>query len=253
MGELHRPIFVVIGGRQTKIGDVRLELSNAHTILLFPASSTDEAWRLQRLKKENMKQDHATALRVLSGLRLQKVGRAADMLCMHFGDLQTVTFRSGQLGEVGEWALHLQTPWRISVGSTLLVGARDIYTNWETGEVVEYLDIGDSRFDRLTDSLNQRLKNTAHYTKRIACDGLGGVRMAFDNDLFFDAFSNISHDHPEYELWRLFEPATGKKSTLLLRRQGRALRKSIDRSPLAADFCTWPVADIDQEPARDRS
>ena len=39
----------------------------------------DEAWHLQCLKKENMKQDHAAALRVLSGLRLQKVGRAADI------------------------------------------------------------------------------------------------------------------------------------------------------------------------------
>ena len=144
-----------------------------------------------------------------------------------------MTFRSGRQGEVGEWALHLQTPWRISVGSTLLVGARDIYTNWETGEDAAYLDIGDSRFDRLTDSLNQRLENTAHYTKSIACDGLGGFRMAFDNDLFFDAFSSISHDHPADELWRLFEPAP-RKNTLLLRRQGRALRKSIVRSPLTA-------------------
>jgi hypothetical protein len=206
----HTDRFVVIAERQTKLGDVRLVLSNAHTILLFPPSSMDEAWRLQRLKKENMKQDHAAALRVLSGLRLQKVGRALDMLCMHFGDLQTVTFRSGRQGEVGEWALHLQTPWRISVGSRPLVGAKDIYTNWETGEFVEYAEIGESRFDRLTDSLNQRLKSPAHYTKSIVCDGLGGFRMAFDNDLSFDAFSDISHDHPDHELWRLFEPATEK-------------------------------------------
>ena len=157
-----------------------------------------------------MKQDHETALKVLLGLRLQEIGRAADMLWMAFGELRTMTTRTGQQREVGEWALHLQTPWRFSVGSTLLVGAKDIYTNWETGQFGEYLEIGDSRFDRLANILNQRLKNMAHCTRSIACDGLGGFRLAFDDDLSFDAFSDMSHDHPENELWRLFEPATEK-------------------------------------------
>jgi hypothetical protein len=37
--------FVVTATQQTKRGDIRLELSNEHAILLFPASSQLEAWR----------------------------------------------------------------------------------------------------------------------------------------------------------------------------------------------------------------
>jgi hypothetical protein len=39
-------LFTVIGAEQTKYGDIRLDLSNGYAILLFPANSRYEAWRL---------------------------------------------------------------------------------------------------------------------------------------------------------------------------------------------------------------
>jgi hypothetical protein len=50
------------------------------------------------------------AFEVLIGLRLSIVRRAADMLVLHFGNIRA---HSSGKGTVGDYALHVQCPWRL--------------------------------------------------------------------------------------------------------------------------------------------
>jgi len=61
-------------------------------------------------------------LQVLVGLPLSIVRRAADMRVFHFGEVRP--HRRGK-GTVGQYALHVQCPWRLIGPHTVLTGSSD--------------------------------------------------------------------------------------------------------------------------------
>jgi len=67
---------------------------------------------------------------VLIGLRLFIVRRAADMLVLHFGDIRA--HPSG--GTVGDWALHVQCPWRFDGPVGMVTGRDDLWVYAGPGE-----------------------------------------------------------------------------------------------------------------------
>ena len=73
------------------------------------------------------------ALRVLIGLRLSLAGRAADMRVFHFGETRSIRSRLTQRdGTVGEFALHVQCPWRIEGRDGIVTGRADLWEPVET-------------------------------------------------------------------------------------------------------------------------
>jgi len=75
-----------------------------------------------------MKQGIESALRPLRGLPLWAVGRAASLVWFCFGQRRIVRNIRGETREVGEFALHLECPWRLigETGETLATDQSEV-------------------------------------------------------------------------------------------------------------------------------
>ena len=158
---------------------------------------------------------HEQALQVILNLPLRRIGRAADLLWMQFGEWREVPSRRGGTRRVGEWSLHIQTPWNFVRDSRILVGTRDLYYYAETGpEFVEssqefdWKKGGESRFDRYATALNQEFETDAFPVTHITCDPVGSFTLHLGGHLTFSVFPNCASSSPDFEFWRLFRPAT---------------------------------------------
>ena len=134
---------------------------------------------------------------------------------MHFGQEREVPSRRGGTRKVGEWALHIQTPWNFVRGSRILIGTRDLYYYAESsaefaesGKQFDWDKDGESRFDRYAATLNQEFGAALPCVTRIVCDSVGAFTLGLGADLTFSAFPNCSSASPDFEFWRLFQPAT---------------------------------------------
>ena len=74
----------------------------------------------------NIRSEIERRLRVLSGLELSGVNRAADMLTLVFGPLHPVINFKGALKYVGEWALHVQCMWRLNEAGGVVATSDDL-------------------------------------------------------------------------------------------------------------------------------
>src|SRR6516165_2784203 len=79
-----------------------------------------------RARQPAMRQQMITALSQIVGLRLSATRRAADMRTFQFGTLRMV-----DRGSVGDFALHVQCPWRIEGPAGIVTGRLDL---WEQVE-----------------------------------------------------------------------------------------------------------------------
>ena len=70
-----------------------------------------------------------SAIRPLIGLKLSIARRAADLRNFQFGDIRPAPpgIRPGPRGTVGEYALHIQCPWRIDGPEGIVTGRTDLY------------------------------------------------------------------------------------------------------------------------------
>lgn len=153
-----------------------------------------------------------TKVQVLKGLQFQCLGRAADLLCMHFGSMHEITYSNGKTAVVGEWALHVDTTWRMISDSKIFVGNSDM--NYQAGngnfndcDFYDWDIGGKSRFDEKAELLNHKLKDARTFVQGVKCSDVGDLKLDFQNGDTFQINCNISSDFSEYELWRLFEPA----------------------------------------------
>jgi hypothetical protein len=89
-------------------------------------------------------------LEVLIGLRLSIVRRAADMLVLHFG--KVAPYKGGT---IGEYALHIQCPWRFDGPNATITARNDYYEYDGPGAEPEgyWYDDGPSLQDNRFDSL----------------------------------------------------------------------------------------------------
>src|SRR5208282_3266343 len=67
------------------------------------------------------------ALAPLVGLPFRHIGRATNLLWLHFGELHEVPRSRGGTKVVGDWAVHVQCPWRLIQHGQILVGYHDFY------------------------------------------------------------------------------------------------------------------------------
>jgi hypothetical protein len=105
-----------------------------------------------------MKNAIQNAVGVLAGMPLWSLGRAADLAWFEFGSRRTVKGLKGKEKEVGDYALHVQCPWRIRLRNSIVVGRGDIFcTPEETNEPTpaDFDWQKGNRFDRLVLKLFQ--------------------------------------------------------------------------------------------------
>jgi hypothetical protein len=150
-------------------------------------------------------------LKPLIGLRLSRMGLAADMRTLQFGD--AVARKGG--GMVGEYALHLQCPWRLEGEKGIITGSADLYLPSAEGEWRDELfdwHKGVSLQERV---LCELLKGYDQNTKQIVnatnlftvedfqADSAGGFNLALSGSYLLSVFP----DGTRNEAWRLFRPS----------------------------------------------
>src|SRR5436309_4549873 len=74
------------------------------------------------MNRPSVQQQVLAALSQLVGLPLTAARRAADMRTFQFG-----TLRPAKRGSVGDFALHVQCPWRIEGPDGILTGRSDLW------------------------------------------------------------------------------------------------------------------------------
>jgi hypothetical protein len=153
-----------------------------------------------------MTEDYREVLRVMQGLRLVAVGAAGDMLWIHFGELRTVLTRNGGKKEVGEWALHLQCPWRFVHDGVIVLASSDFYYDAETGDRHDFDSDRENVFHRNAMVINDFIEAQKPSVRLIEPGEAGAFEVRFDGDLKLSVMPVHSMFPQKMESWRLFEP-----------------------------------------------
>lgn len=117
-------------------------------------------------------------LQALLGLDLWGIGQSADLTWFEFGNKRTVIDRRGNSKEVGEYAIHVQCPWRMSDGKSILHGSGD---------------------DNITDL------NVSFVVESVDINNLGGFTILLQSATTLTVFPDFQEDG---EYWRIFQPYT---------------------------------------------
>jgi hypothetical protein len=148
-------------------------------------------------------------LRDLIGLPLNPTTRAANMQMFSFGAIINITLTSPKKGpiskSVGEFALHLQCPWRLTNENEIIVGSGDLYQ--QADEIAEYdenynyyelnANLRDVKLDKL---INENKLSVIS----INADKFGGLEICFDNNIKLNVFPDLA-SKADNEYWRLID------------------------------------------------
>ncbi|MBI3176237.1 MAG: hypothetical protein HYZ25_21135 [Chloroflexi bacterium] len=165
-------------------------------------------------------------LEKLMGLPLSLSRRAADMLVLHFGTIREVENRKhkDKKASVGDYALHIQCPWRLENSDSVITGRGDLYYSAETGEYFDMEQLDDNSFQKKGRSIQDKkmsevLQGTDPITgsymnitnllvvENIESDDFGGAVIYLSGDYRIRMFPASSKG----EQWRLFQPTTDEK------------------------------------------
>jgi hypothetical protein len=141
------------------------------------------------------------ALAQIIGLPLTAVRRAADMRTFQFGTLRPV----GR-GSVGEFALHVQCPWRIEGPDGIVTGRLDLWEpvddNAPSDENWDYEKSPNLQDARLEGWL--AVNESSLVVKNVDADEFGGAAIGFRQGSVLRLFPAGTRG----EDWRLFRPKT---------------------------------------------
>jgi hypothetical protein len=134
------------------------------------------------------------------GLPLAAARRAADMRTIQFGKLRPV-----EEGSVGDFALHIQCPWRIEGPDGIITGRSDLWKPLEWGPDIDFKtwdydtspNVQDMQFKQF---LAQH--SPALIVRSVEADDFGGAVLHFDEGFALRWFPAGSRG----EDWRLFRP-----------------------------------------------
>jgi len=137
----------------------------------------------------------------LVGLPLSRQTRAANMQCFQFGNLTVIDKKKS----FGEFALHLQSPWRLTNETEIIIGSSDLYE--QADQDAEY----DPDFEwnkanaNLRDVKLEKLITENRLVVVLAiADNFGGLVVHFNNSISLTVFPDIS-SKSENEYWRLID------------------------------------------------
>ena len=153
-------------------------------------------------------------LKQLVGRRLSIARRAADLRGFHFGP---VTENSSRNQSHGEFALHIQCPWRLEGPDGIVTGRMDL---WEPAESREDLDtdtwdyernenLQDRRIGELLGAYDLKTRSWVNRTGRLVveaveADDFGGAVLSLSGGYRLAIFPSGSTG----EDWRLFRPSS---------------------------------------------
>lgn len=139
---------------------------------------------------------------VLKDQKLQKFGRASNMVWLHFGNVYETTNKLNMKVQKSEYALHVQCPWRLINNNSgeIFVASNDVYelsgiannnqnADWETQ--------GSSLFD---DKVSELCADESDIrVTKVRISRTRDLIITFSNNYQFQCFANSSSD---VEYWR---------------------------------------------------
>lgn len=150
------------------------------------------------------------ALSPLRGLPLWDAGRAATMLWLQLGERVSAPTSRDPERITGDYALHIQCPWRISGRDGIVTGAADMFApadpnlpEWEFDADRPGTSIADRELRRWIDSYAHRPLAVVG----IEVDRCGGFVLKLSEGFAFEVFPDAVGTDPEHgEHWRLLQP-----------------------------------------------
>jgi hypothetical protein len=150
------------------------------------------------------------ALTPLVGIPMRSIGRAANLLWLHFGRMRDVPAQDGAMKSVGEWAVHIQCPWRICRSGQIVVAYHDYYYKPDGNPLNDDWDShGKSRFDFVARGLITEFETTPPTVASVTPDDVGGFSLRFSGEYRLDVFPDDSQGSSEH--WRIFQPVQGSR------------------------------------------
>src|ERR1700674_3899295 len=154
-----------------------------------------------------MKTEIERATAPLIGKALWRCYRTLDMALFDFGRRRKRLDSQGNTQEVGEFALHVQCPWRITQKEQVVVGSQDLYypANYRDEEDVPPEFDWERDLNRLDKLVRSVFENAMQgfIVQTIEVAAAGSLHIALSEDLSLDVLPCDSLSH---EYWRLFEP-----------------------------------------------
>lgn len=140
----------------------------------------------------------------LIGLPLTRTTRAANMECLKFGAVYR-TDKDGKINNIGEFALHLQCPWRLTNESNIIVGSDDLYQQAdETAEYDENYNYHEFNANLRDVKLDQLISKNKLSIISVTADKFGGLEIYFDNNIKLTVFPDLA-SKADNEYWRLID------------------------------------------------
>jgi len=150
----------------------------------------------------------------LVGLKLSIARDAGSMKVFHFGDLRPHPHG----GTMGEFALHVQCPWRLTTVERIITGSGDFSiplcgenAEGQSSEGEAAVSVQDARlldlfgkYDPQTDSFENISEVLC--AQSVEADVYGGVRIGLSGGFSLELMPAGSDDDPIGETWRLFRP-----------------------------------------------
>jgi hypothetical protein len=154
-------------------------------------------------------QDRITeALSAIIQFPLWGATRVMNMEMFDFGDRRTQLNRKGQEVDVGEYALHVQCPWRIVGPDGIIAASEDRkYPEEEMADWEEFDSDSPSRCEaRMAAWLREHCLAPLK-VDRVEADSVGGFRLLLQLGFALEAFPAHSLRGEYSEYWRLFRPS----------------------------------------------
>jgi len=148
--------------------------------------------------------DVAAAVAVLVGQPFVPGARAVDMEMFEFGVPRPRTDRKGRTRISGDYALHVQAPWRIVAGQKIVVGYFD---HWEppNGVDPEAFDSREAKRtlrDDLLDAYHAERADPLRTVAAVQADATGDLTIVMDDGSRLE----IRPSGTTVEYWRLLRP-----------------------------------------------
>lgn len=129
------------------------------------------------------------------------------MVWLHFGEMREVSVRGGGTNTVGDWAIHVQCPWRISRSGRIVIAYHDFYCSPDGVTLHDWHVFGKSRFDSTAIALSAEIGTTPPIVASVQSDDVGGFSVRLSGNYRLDVFPDDSAETSEH--WRVFQPGVG--------------------------------------------
>ena len=170
----------------------------------------------------------------LIGLPLSIARRTADLFVLQFGTIREVEGgikvgkRVGEKGSVGDFALHIQCPWRLEGTDGIITGRGDLYRSPLTGEYFDDVlddntfykqgkNLQDKKIGELLQGVDPITGSYMNTTKlliveTVDADNFGGATICLSGGyrLVLFPYSSLGDED-----WRLLQPRTSEKHVVV--------------------------------------